>query len=247
MLRAKGVVEKFVEFYGPRPVANVASRSRHRRQHGARVRSHDGLFPRRRRNASLLADGPLARTRRRSLIESRPIRRSRVLFRTDDTPDPEFTDTLELDLSAPSSQASLDRNDRKTVFALSDDERQRSARRSPTSPQGQRASVCPSEELSHTATVSVQRHPSESWGMGPSSSRRSRPAPTPRTRRSCWVRAFSRRKRLSAVSKFRHYVKTSLAPGSKVVTEYLQEAGLLALARRFGVPPRGLRLHHVYR
>ena len=40
MLRKKGVVEKFVEFYGPGPRQPAAGRPRHHRQHGARVRRH---------------------------------------------------------------------------------------------------------------------------------------------------------------------------------------------------------------
>ena len=36
MLRKHGVVGKFVEFFGDRPAAPAAGRSRHHRQHGAR-------------------------------------------------------------------------------------------------------------------------------------------------------------------------------------------------------------------
>ena len=43
------------------------------------------------------------------------------------------------------------------------------------------------------------------------------------------------------------WVKSSLAPGSKVVTEYLKAAGLDAVSRRARVQPRGVRLHDVHR
>ena len=43
------------------------------------------------------------------------------------------------------------------------------------------------------------------------------------------------------------WVKTSLAPGSKVVTEYLTEAGADDVSRKAEVQPGGLRLHHVHR
>ena len=43
------------------------------------------------------------------------------------------------------------------------------------------------------------------------------------------------------------WVKTSLAPGSKVVTEYLERAGLTRVPGRAGVQPGGVRLHHVHR
>ncbi len=43
------------------------------------------------------------------------------------------------------------------------------------------------------------------------------------------------------------WVKTSLAPGSRVVTEYLKEAGLLPYLEARGLPRGGLRVHHVHR
>ena len=42
-------------------------------------------------------------------------------------------------------------------------------------------------------------------------------------------------------------MKTSLAPGSKVVTDYLREAGLDAVPRGARLPPRRLRLHDLHR
>ena len=43
------------------------------------------------------------------------------------------------------------------------------------------------------------------------------------------------------------WVKTSLAPGSKVVTEYLERAGLIEPLSQLGFDLVGLRLHHVHR
>ena len=43
------------------------------------------------------------------------------------------------------------------------------------------------------------------------------------------------------------WVKTSLAPGSRVVTDYLQKAGLLAEFGGTRLLHRGLRLHHLHR
>jgi aconitate hydratase len=43
------------------------------------------------------------------------------------------------------------------------------------------------------------------------------------------------------------WVKTSLAPGSQVVTEYLNKSGLHDLPRCAGLPDRGLWLHHLHR
>ena len=97
MLRKKGVVDKFVEFYGPGLSQPRPGRPRHHRQHGARVRRHHGLLPGGR------GDAPLSRAHRpragdrwtgssataRSRSSSAPTRpRIRV-----------FSTTLELDLS----------------------------------------------------------------------------------------------------------------------------------------------------
>ena len=43
------------------------------------------------------------------------------------------------------------------------------------------------------------------------------------------------------------HVKTSLAPGSKVVTEYLRKAGLLPDLEALGFHVVGLRLHDLHR
>ena len=96
MLRKKGVVDKFVEFYGPGLSCAGPRRPRHDRQHGAGVRRHDGLLPGGRR------DAPLSRADRPGAAQVRAGERyckEQGLFRTDATPDPEFTATLELDLS----------------------------------------------------------------------------------------------------------------------------------------------------
>jgi aconitate hydratase len=96
MLRKKGVVDKFVEFYGPglsalgladrATIANMAP------EYGATM----GFFP---------VDAETVRYLERTGRDARTCRRverytkEQGLFRTDSTPDPEFTSTLELDLS----------------------------------------------------------------------------------------------------------------------------------------------------
>ncbi len=55
MLRKKGVVGKFVEFYGAGLERAEPGRPRHRRQHGARVWRHHGLLPGGRGDARLPA------------------------------------------------------------------------------------------------------------------------------------------------------------------------------------------------
>ena len=97
MLRERGVVGKFVEFYGPGlstlPLASRATIANMSPEYGATM----GFFP---------VDAETLRYLRFSgrdeelveLVEQ--YTKEQGLFRTDDTPDPVFSDTLELDLGA---------------------------------------------------------------------------------------------------------------------------------------------------
>ncbi len=100
MLRKKGVVDKFVEFYGPglsslgladrATIANMAP------EYGATM----GFFP---------VDAETIRYLERTGRDAHTVKvaeayyKAQGLFRTDATPDPEFTATLELDLSTVKS------------------------------------------------------------------------------------------------------------------------------------------------
>ena len=80
----------------------------------------------------------------------------------------------------------------------------------------------------------LPRATSTSCSTAPSRSRRSRPAPTPRTRGhdrrgGCWRRTPSTR---ACVCK--PWVKTSMAPGSQVVTNYYDKAGLWPYLEKLG-------------
>ncbi len=55
MLRKKGVVGKFVEFYGPGVGRSEPGRPRHHRQHGAGIRRHHRILPHRFEDARLPA------------------------------------------------------------------------------------------------------------------------------------------------------------------------------------------------
>ncbi|MBI4530481.1 MAG: aconitate hydratase AcnA, partial [Candidatus Latescibacteria bacterium] len=96
MLRAKGVVEKFVEFYGPgvsklglpdrATIANMSP------EYGATI----GFFPVDQETLHYLR----ATGRSEALVDLvERYCKEQGLFRTDEIPEPEFTETLELDLS----------------------------------------------------------------------------------------------------------------------------------------------------
>ena len=96
MLRAKGVVGRFVEFFGAGPRRAAARRPRDDRQHVAGVRLDLRDLPDRRRDAALPA---LHRPRRRSRSSwSRPTPASRASGTTSTPRTPVYSDTLELDL-----------------------------------------------------------------------------------------------------------------------------------------------------
>ena len=95
MLRKKGVVGKFVEFYGPGLASLAAHRPGDDREHGARVRRHDGLLPGGRRDDQVPR---VHRPQGRSPRSSRRTAKAQGLWRAEDAPEPRFSDTLELDL-----------------------------------------------------------------------------------------------------------------------------------------------------
>ena len=96
MLRKKGVVGKFVEFFGPGLAASLARGPGDHRQHGARIWRDLRLFPHLRRNARV----PERHRPRRELLQLvEKYCKAQGMFWHRATPDPEFTDTLELDLA----------------------------------------------------------------------------------------------------------------------------------------------------
>ncbi|TCT11806.1 aconitase [Tepidamorphus gemmatus] len=96
MLRKKGVVGKFVEFYGPGlahlPLEDRATIGNMAPEYGATC----GFFPIDEDTLRYLKDTGRT-TARVELVAA--YAKAQGMFRTADTPDPEFTDTLELDLS----------------------------------------------------------------------------------------------------------------------------------------------------
>lgn len=219
MLRKKGVVDKFVEFYGPglskmtlpdrATIANMAP------EYGATM----GFFP---IDAETLRY--LERTGRPSELVQLVERYSKEqgLFRTDDTPDPEFNDTLELDLSTVQpSLAGPQRPQDRIVL----DEMKQAFRKALTSPVGPQGYDLREDSLSRTATVKNNGHSAEiSHGAVVIAAITSC---TNTSNPSVMVAAgLLAKKAVERGLSRKPYVKTSLAPGSKVVTEYLDKAGL---------------------
>ncbi len=219
-LRRRGVVEKFVEFYGDglseMTVPDRATIANMSPEYGATM----GFFP--------VDDETLAylRLTGRTAEEVDRVERytkEQGLFRTAGTPDPEFSSTLELDLSTvqPSLAGPKRPQDRVPLARMKE-----AFGQILTAPVEERGFGLAPEETSRTAAVQFNGT-RESLGHGAvviaaitSCTNTSNPG-------VMLAAGLLARKARARGLKVAPYVKTSLAPGSKVVTEYLKAAGLL--------------------
>jgi aconitate hydratase len=200
MLRKKGVVGKFVEYYGPgvgalaladrATVANMAP------EYGATM----GFFP-----VDQVTLEYLRFTNRPAglvdLVEA--YSKAQGLFRTDATPDPVFTDTLELDLAdvTPSMAGPKRPQDR---VELPDVKKNFKAAFPDASP-------APADKLGNGSIV-IAAITSCTNTSNPS---------------LMLAAGLVAKKAVEKGLKSKPWVKTSLAPGSKVAADYYREAGLL--------------------
>jgi aconitate hydratase len=220
ILRKKGVVEKFVEFYGPglgqMSLADRATIANMAPEYGATC----GFFP---VDAETLA---YLRRTGRSIEETALVERyckEQGLFRTDATPDPIFSDTLELDLATVETSLAGPKRPQDRVSLVGMKEAFRKALTAPTKERGFGMAA---EDLSRTAAAEV-RGAKADLGHGAvviaaitSCTNTSNPS-------VMLAAGLLARKAVARGLAVAPYVKTSLAPGSKVVTEYLAKAGLL--------------------
>ena len=219
MLRKKGVVEKFVEFYGPglsqMSLADRATVANMSPEYGATC----GYFPVDDETLRYLRG--TGRAAAAEMVER--YCKEQDLFRTDTSSDPVFSDTLSLDLGeVEPSLAGPKRPQDRVPLA-----RMKSAfRQALTAPVKERGFGLSEADLSHTAPVEMRgerselRHGSVVIAAITSCTNTSNP--------SVMLGAgLLARKAAARGLRVPAHVKTSLAPGSKVVTEYLQHAGLM--------------------
>ena len=219
MLREKGVVGKFVEFYGTgltgigladrATIANMAP------EYGATM----GFFP---------VDDETLRYLRRTGRPAKEVdvveryAKEQGLFRTDDTPEPRFTDVLALDLGTvePSLAGPKRPQDRIALGQMK--EAFEEALRAPVGNSGygldEQKIVAANAEIGHGAVVIAAIT---------SCTNTSNP--------SVMVAAgLLAKKAVDRGLSVRAHVKTSLAPGSRVVSDYLDRAGLTPYLERLG-------------
>ncbi|GBU18416.1 MULTISPECIES: aconitate hydratase AcnA [Methylobacterium] len=213
MLRKKGVVGKFVEFYGPglddMAVADRATISNMAPEYGATC----GFFPVDRRTIDFLKVTG-RQDERIALVEA--YAKAQGMWRDADTPDPVFTDTLELDMgdvkpSLAGPKRPQDRvllSDAKTGFA---DAMEREFRRAADIASRYKVEDT-NFDIGHGDVVIAAitsctntSNPSVMIGAG-----------------------LLARNAVAKGLTSKPWVKTSLAPGSQVVAEYLEKAGLQA-------------------
>jgi aconitate hydratase len=220
MLRKKGVVDKFVEFYGPglsqMTLADRATVANMAPEYGATM----GFFP---------VDAETLRYLRQTGRSEEEIERverytkEQSLFRSDETPDPEFSDTLELDLAnvQPSLAGPKRPQDRVPLSEM-----QSAFRRALSAPIKERGFGLSAEDVNRSAQVQLNGartqvgHGAVVIAAITSCTNTSNPS-------VMLAAGLLAKKAAERGLKVPPYVKTSLAPGSKVVTEYLRESGLL--------------------
>ncbi|MGD9538294.1 MAG: aconitate hydratase AcnA [Alphaproteobacteria bacterium] len=212
MLRKKGVVGKFVEFYGPGldhlALADRATIANMAPEYGATC----GFFPIDRETINYLSF-TAREPARIALVEA--YAKAQGLWREADTPDPVFTDTLELDIGTvePSLAGPKRPQDRvalsnvKAAFAtalaeLLGGDQEKIAKQVPVAGADYKLKNGDVVIAAITSCTNTS-NPSVMLGAG-----------------------LIARKAHEKGLKVKPWVKTSLAPGSKVVTDYLKQAGL---------------------
>ena len=237
MLRKKKVVGKFVEYFGPGlsslPLADRATIANMAPEYGATM----GFFP---------ADAETLKYLRLSGRDEHHVKlveaycRAQGLFREDNTPDPVFTDTLELDLASvvpsmagpkrPQDRIPLTESKRLYAEAYAA-ERQRLAA----------AASAPAAAASASAAATMVAEGAPVTSPGVSCTHRDETfvlqdgavviaaitSCTNTSNPSVMLAAGLLAKKAEAKGlKPKPWVKTSLAPGSKVVRDYLDKAGV---------------------
>jgi aconitate hydratase len=219
LLRAKGVVDKFVEFYGPglsrlslpdrATIANMAP------EYGATI----GFFPVDEETLRYLALSGRS-PELIGLVER--YCRAQGLYRTDETPDPLFTDVVELDMGTvvPSLAGPRRPQDRVRLGEMPQVFNR-------VFPAAGPKEVVPSADRSAAGAALSVANGSIVIAAITSCTNTSNP--------SVMVAAgLLAKNAVERGLRTQPHVKTSLAPGSKVVTRYLDEAGLTPFLEALG-------------
>ncbi|TAK14434.1 MAG: aconitate hydratase AcnA [Anaerolineae bacterium] len=227
MLRKHGVVGKFVEFYGDgldsMSLADRAMIANMSPENGATIT----WFP---IDNETLAYLRLSGRDEATIALVEAYCKEQHLFRDSGAPDPEFTDTLQLDMSTvePSLSGPKRPHDRVTLKDM-----KTSFKAALLAPKSERGFELKEADLARTAEFGTNGHRAR-MGHGAlviaaitSCTNTSNPA--------VMIGAgLVAKKAIEKGLSVKPYVKTSLAPGSRVVTDYLDAAGLSAPLAELG-------------
>ncbi|MFW6328620.1 MAG: aconitate hydratase AcnA [Alkalispirochaetaceae bacterium] len=228
MLRAHGVVGKFVEFFGhglsQMTVPDRATISNMAPEYGATV----GYFPIDHQTLDYMYNTG----RPEGLIKLvERFAREQGLFRTDETADPEFETVLELDLSEVTASVA---GPKRPQDRISLQDVGRSFRTALTTPAGNQSYGLSTEDVAKSAEVELPeggthqlKHGDVAIAAITSCTNTSNPSvllAAGLLARKAYERGLTRKP----------WVKTSFAPGSMVVTEYLQRTGLMEFLEKQG-------------
>ncbi len=228
MLREHGVVGKFVEFFGPglsqMTVPDRATISNMAPEYGATM----GYFP----VDQQTLDYMWSTGRSEDLIRTvEQYAREQEMFRTDDTPDPEFEAVLELDLDTVEASIAGPKRPQDRV-AVSDVKTE--WQRLLEAPVEERGYGLSKDELKKTATATLEDGSKKDLTHGDvviaaitSCTNTSNPS-------VLLGAGLLAKKAAERGLERKPWIKTSFAPGSMVVTEYLQRTGLMTYLEKMG-------------
>ena len=219
MLRKKGVVGKFVEFYGPGmsklSLADRATIANMAPEYGATM----GFFPVDEETLRYLIG--TGRSEEQVELVSRYCK-EQGLFHTADTPDPEFTDYLELDMSTVKPALAGPKRPQDRIDLDGMKQMWNAALTAPVGPRGyglEREALDTSVDVSFAGREFTLKHGHVVIAAITSCTNTSNP--------SVMVGAgLLAKKAVERGLDVKPWVKASMAPGSKVVTSYMDAAGL---------------------
>ncbi len=243
MLRRKGVVGKFVEFFGPGlatlPLADRATIGNMAPEYGATC----GIFPVDRVSLDYLAftGRPAEQV---ALVEA--YMKEQGLFHAPDSPEPVYSDVLELDLGTVEPSLAGPRRPQDRV-RLSEVKPAFLKELSAMTAQGKTGKARPMayglQSAGGTAAGLAVAEPEVAVAMDPAAAELRHGSVVIAAITSCTntsnpsvmvAAGLLAKKAVEKGLSVKAWVKTSLAPGSKVVTEYYREAGLTPYLDRLG-------------
>ncbi|MGO4540091.1 aconitate hydratase AcnA [Paenibacillus sp. 2TAB19] len=228
ILRKKGVVGKFVEFFGPglsnisladrATVANMAP------EYGATI----GFFPVDSETLSFMRQTG-RQEEQIELVEA--YYKAQSMFRTDETPDPVFSDVIELDLSTIVPSLAGPKRPQDRVELTSMKESFNSIIRTPIDKGGYGLS---DEKIEQVVTVNHNDGQVSKMGTGAVAIAAITSCTNTSNPSVMLAAGLVAKKAVERGLKKPAYVKSSLTPGSLVVTEYLKKANLIESLEALG-------------